>query len=79
MADIEDLRKKLQDKPGDINLILDISDKYFGMQDYESCMELLLSNYPKHKDKIKNKMVEFFDVLETLMNIQFHIEKNYHR
>ena len=33
------------------------------MQDYESCMELLLSNYPKHKDKIKNKMVEFFDVL----------------
>ena len=61
--DIEDLRKKLQDKPGDINLILDISDKYFAMQDYESCMELLLSNYPKHKDKIKNKMVEFFDVL----------------
>ena len=61
--DIEDLSKKLQDKPGDINLILDIADKYFSMQDYESCMELLLSNYPKHKDKVKNKMVELFDVL----------------
>ena len=26
-------------------------------------MNLLLKNYPKNKDKVKNKMVEFFTVL----------------
>jgi len=60
---IDDLINKLEQKPNDINLILEVSDKYFSIQDYESCMELLLKNYPKNKDKIKIKMLEFFDVL----------------
>ena len=60
---IDDLINKLEQKPNDINLILEVSDKYFSIQDYESCMELLLKNYPKNKEKIKIKMLEFFDVL----------------
>ena len=33
------------------------------MQDYENSMSLLLKFYPKNKEKIKNKMLEFFEVL----------------
>lgn len=60
---IDDLINKLEKKPNDINLILEVSDKYFSIQDYENCMELLLKNYSKNKDKVKEKMLEFFEVL----------------
>ena len=60
---IESLLIKLEEKPDDTNLVLEIADKYFSMQDYENSMSLLLKYYPKNKDKIKNKMLEFFDVL----------------
>ncbi len=61
--DIGDLIKKLGDKPDDLDLILEIADKYFSTQNYQNCMEFLLDNYPKDKNKIKDKMVEFFGVL----------------
>ena len=60
---IEDLLKKLEKNPNNINLIIDIADKYFSIQNYHSCMELLLDNYPKNKTKVKEKMVELFEVL----------------
>ena len=60
---INELIRKLEKKPDDINLIIEVSDKYFSIQDYENSMNLLLKNYPKNKDKVKNKMVEFFMVL----------------
>ena len=60
---IEELLNKLDKNPEDINLILEVADKYFSIQSYENSMELLLKNYPKNKDKVKEKMVEFFDVL----------------
>tara|TARA_B100002051_G_C16737783_1_gene642319 strand:+ start:1338 stop:2204 length:867 start_codon:yes stop_codon:yes gene_type:complete len=60
---VEDLIKKLESKPNDINLIIEIADKYFSTQSYENCMEILLMNYPKNKNKIKEKMIEFFNVL----------------
>ena len=60
---INELIRKLEKKPDDINLIIEVADKYFSIQDYENSMNLLLQNYPKNKDKIKNKMVEFFTVL----------------
>ncbi len=60
---IDDLKKKLENKPSDINLILDVADKYFSLKEYDNCMELLLKNYPNNKDKVKNKMVEIFEVL----------------
>ena len=61
--DIESLLIKLEEKPDDINLVLEIADKYFSMQDYENSMSLLLRFYPKNKEKIKKKMLEFFEVL----------------
>tara|TARA_B100001121_G_scaffold197550_1_gene172739 strand:+ start:58 stop:924 length:867 start_codon:yes stop_codon:yes gene_type:complete len=60
---IEELLLKLEKKPTDIDLILEVADKYFSIQEYDDCMELLLKNYPKNKNKIKEKMVEFFEVL----------------
>lgn len=60
---INELIRKLEKKPDDISLIIEVADKYFSIQDYENSMNLLLQNYPKNKDKVKNKMVEFFTVL----------------
>ena len=60
---IDDLVKKLSDKPEDINLIIEVADKYFSMQNYKDCMDLLITNYPKNKMRVKEKMVEYFGVL----------------
>ena len=60
---INELLDKLESEPGNIDLVLEISDKYFSKKEYENGMDLLLKNYPKNKDRIKNKMVEFFGVL----------------
>ena len=61
--DIDNLLIKLEENSNDLNLVIEIADKYFSMQDYENSMSLLLKYYPKNKDKIKNKMLKFFDVL----------------
>ena len=60
---INELLGKLENEPDNVDLILEISDKYFSIKEYENGMDLLLKNYPKNKDSIKNKMVEFFAVL----------------
>ena len=60
---IDQMLKKLDDDPGNIDLIIDISTKYFSEQNYENSFRILLENYPKNKDKVKKKMVEFFNVL----------------
>ena len=61
--DVNELLNNLENDPSNIDLILELSDKYFSLKQYENGMSLLLNNYPKHKDKVKNKMVEFFSVL----------------
>lgn len=60
---IEELIDKLNKNPNDIDLIIEVADKYFSIQNYENSLDLLLKNYPKNREKIKNKMVEFFAVL----------------
>ena len=61
--DVNQLLSKLEKEPGNIDLVLELSDKYFSMKEYELGMDLLLKNYQKNKDKVKIKMVEFFGVL----------------
>ena len=61
--DIENLIKELEKKSEDINLVIEIADKYFSMHKYESAMDLLLKYYPKNKDRVKAKMVEYFEIL----------------
>ncbi len=72
---INELLGKLESEPNNIDLILEISDKYFSMKQYENGMDLLLKNYPKNKDSIKNKMVEFFSVLGNTDQITIQYRK----
>ena len=72
---INELLGKLENEPNNIDLILEISDKYFSMKQYENGMDLLLKNYPKNKDSIKNKMVEFFAVLGNTDQITIQYRK----
>ena len=73
--DVNELLSKLENEPTNIDLVLELSDKYFSMKKYENGMELLLNNYPKNKDKIKNKMVEFFGVLGSANQITIDYRK----
>jgi len=61
--DIDELQNKLEKNPANIDLVLELSDRYFSIKEYEIGMDLLLKNYTNNKDKVKNKMVEFFGVL----------------
>ncbi|MDC3023408.1 thioredoxin [Pelagibacteraceae bacterium] len=72
---INELLDKLQNEPDNIDLILEISDKYFSMKEYENGMDLLLKNYPKNRDSIKNKMVEFFAVLGNTDQVTIQYRK----
>ena len=72
---INELLVKLENEPDNIDLILEISDKYFSMKEYENGMDLLLKNYPKNKDSIKNKMVEFFAVLGNTDQVTIQYRK----
>ena len=45
------------------------------MKEYENGMDLLLKNYPKNKDSIKNKMVEFFGVLGNTDQVTIQYRK----
>ncbi len=73
--DINDLIRKLENDPTNIDLVLELSDKYFSIKEYEHGMELLLKNYIKNKDKVKNKMVEFFDILGNTDKITIQYRK----
>ncbi len=72
---INELLGKLENEPDNIDLILEISDKYFSMKEYENGMDLLLKSYSKDKDKVKNKMVEFFGVLGNTDQVTIQYRK----
>ena len=73
--DVNELISKLENEPSNIDLVLELSDKYFSMKEYVSGMELLLNNYPKNKNRIKDKMVEFFGVLGNTNEITIKYRK----
>ena len=73
--DINDLISKLEKEPSNIDLVIELSEKYFSMKEYENGMDLLLKNYSKNKDKVKNKMVEFFGLLGNTDQITIKYRK----
>ena len=60
---IEKLLEKHGDDPNNVKILLEISEYYFSAGEYESAFPYLLDNYSKDKEKIKKKLVEFFDAL----------------
>ena len=61
--DLEVLIKKLESKPNDINMVCEVAEKYFTNNNHNEAFEILIKNYPKNKEKIKNKILEFFNAL----------------
>ena len=60
---LEELNTKLINDPQNISIILKIADIEFANNNFENCFELLLKNFLKDKEKIKSKMLNYFDVL----------------
>ena len=60
---LEELMKKLDTHPNNIIIIFEAADKLFSLNDYNSAFKLLLKKYPKNKEKIKIKILEFFNAL----------------
>ena len=73
--DINELLSKLEKEASNIDLVIELSEKYFSMKEYENGMDLLLKNYSKNKDRVKNKMVEFFAVLGNSNQVTIHYRK----
>ncbi len=60
---IEKLYDDLNKNPSDLALILKLADALFGINEFDKSFELLLEHFPKNKEKIKSKILSFFDVL----------------
>jgi Thioredoxin domain-containing protein len=60
---IDALLKKYNDDPKNINTLLEISEFYFSTEEYENAFSFLLENYSKNKERVKKKLVEFFEAL----------------
>ena len=60
---IEELIERLKNSPSDTSTIIELSDKYFAYKNYDDAFKILLENYPNNKEKIKKKILDFFEVL----------------
>ena len=60
---LEKLKEDLVSTPNDLEIVFKITDTYFANNNFDSCFNILLKYYPKNKEKIKTKMLGYFDVL----------------
>ncbi|MDG2286757.1 MAG: thioredoxin [Alphaproteobacteria bacterium] len=60
---LDKLNADLKRAPGNIDIVFKITDTHFASNNFDECFEILLSYYPKNKEKIKTKMLAYFDVL----------------
>ena len=60
---IESLLNDLNNQPNNINVLYEIADKFFANNEYSKAFEILIEHYPKNKEKIKEKILEFFSAL----------------
>jgi putative thioredoxin len=60
---LEKLKQDLEITPNNLDIVFKITDTYFANNNFDSCFDVLLNYYPKNKEKIKTKMLDYFDVL----------------
>jgi putative thioredoxin len=60
---LEILKENLESAPNNLDVVFQITDKYFSNNNYDNCFKMLLNYYPKNKEKIKVKMLDYFNVL----------------
>ena len=60
---IEILLEKHNKDPKNIKTLLEIAEYYFSSGEYENAFPFLLNNYSVDKEKVKKKLVDFFEAL----------------
>jgi putative thioredoxin len=60
---LEKLKQDLESSPDNLDIIFKITDTHFASNNFDSCFDMLLNYYPKNREKIKTKMLGYFDVL----------------
>ncbi|MDC1054545.1 thioredoxin [Alphaproteobacteria bacterium] len=60
---LEKLKEDLENAPNNLDIVFKITDTHFANNNFDSCFDVLLNYYPKNKEKIKTKMLNYFDVL----------------
>ena len=60
---LEILNEKLKKSPDNIDIVIKIADTHFANNNFNNSFEILLKHYPKNKEKIKTKILGYFDVL----------------
>ena len=60
---IEIMLKKHNSDPKNIKILLEIAEYYFSSGEYENAFPFLLNNYSIDKEKVKKKLVDFFEAL----------------
>ena len=60
---LEKLKADLNNAPNNLGIVFKITDTHFANNNFDSCFDILLNYYPKHKEKIKTKMLGYFDTL----------------
>ena len=60
---LEKLKDALEGAPNNFDIIFKITDTHFANNNFDSCFDMLLNYYPKNKEKIKTKILGYFDVL----------------
>ena len=60
---IEILLEKHKSDPRNIKILLEIAEYYFSSGEYENAFPFLLNNYSIDKEKVKKKLVDFFEAL----------------
>ncbi len=60
---LDRLNEELIKTPNNLDVVFKITDIHFANNNFNSCFDILLNYYPKNKDKVKSKMLSYFDVL----------------
>jgi len=60
---LQELMNNLDAQPNNIVIIFETADKLFSLNEYDNAFKLLLEKYPKHKERVKVKILEFFNAL----------------
>ena len=60
---LEKLKQDLKNSPNNLDIVFKITDTYFANNNFNNCFDMLLNYYPKNKEKIKTKILNYFDVL----------------
>jgi len=60
---LEKLKEDLEGSPNNIDIVFKITDTHFANNNFDNCFDMLLSYYPTNKEKIKMKILSYFNVL----------------